>query len=353
MYLYNKLSVLILIALCTIGQIHADPLPSWNEGPSKRAILEFVQKTFHLPPEKKIAVFDQDGTLWVEKPIFAQFFFAADRFKAFAEKHPELKNQDAFQRLLNTSPETWQDIPNEDLKQILDSFDPDTTTNSYTKEVSEWLKTAIHPRFKRPFTELVYQPMLEVIQLLRNHHFKVYIVSGGGLEFIRAYAEQLYGIPPEQVIGTAPKTKYIYQNGKPALLILPELLFFNDHAGKAESINLVIGKHPTAAFGNSTGDQEMLEWTQANENQNFELLVYHDDPVREYAYNEKARFGRFSQALMDEAKTQGWHVVSMKNDWKVIFPWELPERLPHNQEQNTKIDQECLRECLSTYNSHE
>jgi len=341
MFLYNKFNSLIFIVLCIFWQIHADPLPSWNEGPAKKAILEFVQKTSDLPLEKKIAVFDQDGTLWVEKPIFTQFFFVFDRSKALAEKRPELKNQKSLQQILNTDPSTLENISNQDLEQLLNISVLDMTTESYKKEASQWLKTAVHPKFKRPFTELVYQPMLEVIQLFRDHQFKIYIVSGGGLDFIRAYAEELYGIPPEFVIGTAEKTKYTYQNGVPTLLMLPELLFLNDHGGKVESINLIIGKHPIAAFGNSTGDKEMLEWTQSSGDKNFELLIYHDDPIREYAYNEKARFGRFPPALMNEAKAQGWHIVSMKDDWKVVFPWELPENLPHNKEQSAKIDQEC------------
>lgn len=343
----NKLAFALILILYTLRPICAeqtDPLPSWNEGPNKKAIIEFVQNAVNqeskgfIPLNKRIAAFDQDGTLWVEKPLFIQFFFTLDRLKKLAESRPELKTQPPFNQILTDNMESLAHISGKDLDQIIDVTLANITVSDYQKEVTQWLKTAIHPKFNKPFTDLVYQPMLEVMQLLRDHQFNIYIVSGSGQEFIRSYAETLYGIPSENVIGTADRVKYEYRDGSPVLLMQPQILFLDDKEGKPESINLMIGKHPSAAFGNSSGDQQMLEWTQASGTANLELLVHHDDAVREYAYGEDTRFGKFPEALMNQAKAQGWLIVSMKDDWNVIFPWQRKENAsPGNKLKNEEL----------------
>lgn len=316
--------------------IHAqgkDCLPSWNEGEAKKAIIEFVEKVAKegsdefIPEEKRVAVFDQDGTLWVEQPIYTQLAFGIDQIRSFVEKHPELKNQEPFRSVLAKDLSQLRQLSAQEVERILAIAFAGMTVKEFHKNVSDWLKTAIHPRFKKPFTDLVYQPMLEVIQLLRSHQFKLYIVSGGGQEFIRPYAQEIYGIPIENIIGSAGKVKYEYRDGQPDLLKLPEVLFINDKEGKPEGINLFIGQRPIAAFGNSTGDQQMLEWTQAGNGKHLELLVHHDDPEREYAYDKDSKIGSFPDSLMKEAKKRQWIVVSMKNDWKVVFPWQLRQKL--------------------------
>jgi len=314
-------------ALC-VGQAE-DPLPSWHEGQSKQAIIQFIKATTtdgsndYIDTADRIAVFDQDGTLWVEQPIYTQFFFAIDRIKYMASKHPEWKNQQPYQTVLEGDIEKIQNFTIQEIEKIIAISYAHMTVKEFKETVQSWLTTAIHPRLKKPYTKLIYQPMLEVIKYFDVHGYKIYIVSGGGQEFIRAYSEKVYQIPPEQIIGTAAKVKYEYRDGNPVLIKLPEVLFIDDKSGKPEAINLFIGKQPIAAFGNSDGDQQMLEWSQASNGKSFQLLVHHDDPIREYKYDVDSKVGTFSHALMNEAKKKNWIVVSMKNDWKVIFPPDL------------------------------
>lgn len=324
---YTCLSIFLFFS-----QVGADTLPSWNEGSAKKAIIQFVNDVTtkgnenYIAPSDRIATFDEDGTLWIEQPLYTQLIFALDRIKVLAPQHPEWKNQEPFKSILEDNLEAMRNLALKDIEQILAVTHSGMSVEVYQKEVSDWLDKAVNPHFKKPFTQLIYQPMIEVIQYLRDNQFDIYISSGGGQEFIRTLAEKAYGIPPGHVIGTVEKVKYEYQNGHPVLIKLPELMFINDKAGKPEGINLVIGKRPIAAFGNSTGDQQMLEWTQGNNKKNLELLVHHDDAVREFAYGPNSKVGTFSDALMIEANKQGWIVVSMKNDWKVIFPWELSSK---------------------------
>lgn len=319
------LTCMVMFSLSVNAEI--DPLPSWNEGEAKRSILEFVQEITdkagknYVPPEERIATFDQDGTLWVEQPLYTQLFFALDRLKELAPQHPEWKDQKVL-ALLDGNLENLSKLSEADIETLVSETHAGITTEAYRLIVRDWLNQAVHPRYKRLFTELIYQPMLEVIQLLKNNGFKTYIVSGGGQEFIRTYAESVYGIPPEQIIGTAGKVKYEYQHGQPVLLKLPQMLLIDNYQGKPETINLIIGRRPLAAFGNSTGDRQMLEWTQAGQGKRLELLVHHDDEVREYAYGAHSKIGTFSISLMDEALEKKWIIVSMKNDWKILFSWQ-------------------------------
>lgn len=321
---------LFLFCIVTLFQfsLHSetDPLPSWNEGATKNAIIKFIQSTTdknneaYVLPEKRIATFDQDGTLWVEQPLYVQLFFAIDRIKILAPEHPEWKEQEPFKSILEDNHEALKHLTESDLERIVATTHSGMSVNDFHKIVSEWIKKAQHPRYKKPFTELVYQPMLEVLKYFSDHGYKNYIVSGGGQEFMRAYASEVYHIPPEQIIGTTGTVKYQYIKGEPVLIKQPEIQLDDNFAGKAENINLFIGQRPKASFGNSTGDQQMLEWAQAGKEQNLQVLIHHDDAKREYAYGEDSKIGTFSAALMDEAKKRNWFVVSMKDDWKVIFP---------------------------------
>lgn len=309
----------------------ADPLPSWNEGPVKNAILSFIEETSrvggsnYISIKDRIAVFDEDGTLWVEQPLYVQFFFAVDRVKELAPQHPEWRNQEPFKSILEDKLDVVQGLNEKEIAQILVATHAGMSVEQFQQAVKRWLDVAVHPRFNRKFTELVYQPMLEVIHLLKMHQFHIYIVSGAGQEFMRTYSEQVYKIPVENVIGTAGKMKYQNKDGDVDLIKLPELLFVNNFAGKVEGINLFVGKKPSIAFGNSIGDQQMLEWTQSNTGKTLQLLVHHDDPKREYAYGPNSKIGTFSEALMDEAVKKNWIVISMKNDWETLFPPEKPK----------------------------
>jgi phosphoglycolate phosphatase-like HAD superfamily hydrolase len=307
-----------------------DPLPSWNDGSTKQAILEFVRATTQsgspefVPPEERIATFDQDGTLWVEHPLYAQAMFALDRLRVLGAQHPDWATRDPFRAILSGDAEIGL-LDEKDWAEIIAVTHAGMDTEQFLAIASDWLVKAEHPRFKRRYTELVYQPMQEAMNFLRASGFRTYIVTGGGQEFVRAYAQQTYGVPPEQVIGSSIATKYEYENGKPALLREPKIFFVDDKTGKPIGINLFIGRRPLIAFGNSGGDREMLEWTTAGSGSRLGLLVFHDDAEREYAYgpaNDLAdtKVGTFDQALMDEAKQRGWAVVSMKKDWKTIFP---------------------------------
>jgi len=323
-------------SLIFVAAAHAqtDPLPSWNEGPAKQAIRDFVRVTTdkanlrYVPPPQRIATFDQDGTLWVEQPLYTQVAFAIDRVKALAPKHPEWKTRQPFKAILTGNRESLAGFSIQDFERVVAETHSGITIEEFHTVVKAWLATAKHPRFKRPYTELIYRPMLEVMRYLRVNGYKTYIVTGGGQEFVRVYAETVYGVPPEQVIGSAGKTKYEYSPaGKPVLVKLPEALLIDDQGGKPEGINLIIGRRPSAAFGNSTGDRQMLEYTGTGDGVRLMMLVLHDDAPREYAYGPArglpdSKVGVFSQALFDEATKKGWTVISMKNDWKNIFAWE-------------------------------
>src|SRR5271169_2549839 len=310
------------------------PLASWNDGAAKKAIFDFVRATTdraspnYVSPEERIAVFDQDGTLWVEHPMYSQVVFCLDRVPAVVAKQPKLKNIEPFKTVLSGNREAMAKLTMPDLEKILAATLTGMTTVEFNAEVKKWLETARHPRWKRPYTELIYQPMLEVMHYLRDNGYKTYIVTGGGQDFVRVYAEQVYGIPPEQVVGTAGGTKYGYEkDGKPFLTKEPKLLLNDNNAGKPEGIHLMIGRRPYAAFGNSTGDQQMLEYTKAGDGARLAMLVFHDDAAREYAYGPAAglpdsKVGTFTPALYDEANKNGWTVISMKQDWRRIFAFE-------------------------------
>jgi phosphoglycolate phosphatase-like HAD superfamily hydrolase len=326
-------AVLALIVLpwsgCRSTQAASDALPSWRDGRTKQAILEFVRLTTdptsakYVQPAERIATFDNDGTLWVEQPIYTQVQFAMDRLEGMAKAHPELKEQHPYRALLAHDPDAMRQLTAQDVEKIVAVTHSGMTVEAFLGEVRGWLATAKHPRFGRLYTELVYQPMLELLGYLRANGYRTYIVTGGGQDFVRAFSERIYGVGPEQVMGTAGKVKYEYDpEGKPVLIELPLALLIDDKEGKPEGIHLVIGRRPSAAFGNSTGDQQMLEYTQGGEGQHLLMLVHHDDPVREYAYGPDSKVGTFSDALMSEATARGWTVVSMKNDWKRIFSFE-------------------------------
>jgi len=325
------------LLLCVIGSTaHAadDPLPSWNDGPAKTAILQFVQATTDrsdpkfVPPEERIATFDQDGTLWVEHPMYTQVVYCLDRAPAVVAKKPELKNVEPFRTVLSGNRDAIAKLSLRDLEKILAATLTGMTVDEFQAEAKRWLATARDPRWHRPHTELVYQPMLEVLNLFRGNGYKTYIVTGGGQDFVRVYSEQIYGIPPEQVVGTAGGTKFGFdKEGRPELTKEPKLLLNDNFAGKPEGIHLVIGRRPHAAFGNSTGDQQMLEYATVGNSAELGMLVLHDDAAREYAYGPAqglpdTRVGTFTQALYDEAKKRGWFVISMKNDWKQLFPFD-------------------------------
>ena len=311
-----------------------DPLPSWNEGPAKQAIVSFVQKITdnsnpaYVRPEERIATFDQDGTLWVEHPMYTQVMFCLDRVPALVKAKPELAKVEPFKIVLSGNREAMGKLSMQDLEKILAATLTGMTVDEFQAEAQKWIETARDPRWQRRYTELTYQPMLEVLQYLRANGFKTYIVTGGGQDFVRAYSERVYGIPPEQVVGTAGGTKYgCGKDGKPFLTKEPKLLLNDNFAGKPEGIHLMIGRRPHAAFGNSPGDREMLEYTGAGSGARLMMLVLHDDAKREYAYGPAdglpdTKVGTFSQALLDEAKRRGWVVISMKKDFKKIFTWE-------------------------------
>jgi hypothetical protein len=319
---------LLLLPHLALAQA-TDPLPSWNEGPAKTAIIEFVKATTDtagpkfVPPEARIATFDQDGTTWVEQPVYTQVMYCLDRVPALAEKKPELKNVEPFKTVLSGDREAMAKLPKKALEEILVATLTGMTVDAFTAQVSPWMASAKHPRFKRLYTELTYLPMIEVMRLFRDNGYKTYFVTGGGQDFVRVYSEKTYGIPAEQVVGSAGEVHFGYdKEGKPILTKEPKLLLDDDKAGKPEGIHLVIGRRPVAAFGNSNGDKEMLEYTQAGKGARLMLLVHHDDADREYSYGPQSKVGTFSDALMDEAKAKGWIVVSMKNDWKRIFAFE-------------------------------
>ncbi len=308
------------------GAAHAEPLPSWNEGKARQAIIEFVRSVTdksspqYVPPEQRIAAFDNDGTLWAEQPLYFQGFFALDRVKALSPQHPEWKHSQPFKAVLENDAKALHASGEKGVGELVMATHAGVTTEEFEKIVTEWLATAKHPRFSRPFTDLVYQPMLELLDFLRVNSFKTYIVSGGGVEFMRPWTQKVYGIPPEQVVGSSIKTKLETRNGKPVLMRLPELDFIDDGPGKPVGIHKFIGRRPIAAFGNSDGDLQMLQWTAAGEGPRFMLLVHHTDAEREWAYDRQSPIGRLDKAL-DEAQSRGWTVVNMEKDWKRVFPF--------------------------------
>jgi phosphoglycolate phosphatase-like HAD superfamily hydrolase len=302
-----------------------DPLPSWNDGKAKQSVIAFVEKVTRngspdfVPPAERIAVFDNDGTLWAEQPMYFQLLFALDRVKELAPRHPEWKDQDPFGSLLKGDLKGALAGGERSMLEIVMATHAGMTTGEFEKIVNDWVATARHPTTKRPYTEMVYQPMLEVLAYLRANGFKPFIVSGGGIEFMRPWAEAVYGIPPEQIVGSSIKTKFEPREGKPVLVRLPELNFIDDKEGKPVGINAHIGRRPIAAFGNSDGDLQMLQWTTAGQGPRFALYVHHTDAEREWAYDRKSSIGRLDKGL-DEAHAKGWTVVDMKQDWKVIYP---------------------------------
>ncbi len=317
---------LLLMAVASLSlAADQDPLPSWNDGPVKQSIISFVEQVTDpnsgsfVKPGERIATFDNDGTLWAEQPLYVQLAFAMDRVKELAPAHPEWKIQQPFKSVLENDYKTLAASGHEGLLELMMATHAGMTTAEFEEIVKEWLKTAKHPRFNRPYTELVYQPMLELLSYLRATGFKTSIVSGGGIEFMRPWTERVYGIPPEQVVGSSIMTKFEMRDGKPVLVRLPEVDFIDDKEGKPVGINSHIGRRPVAAFGNSDGDLQMLQWTQAGEGPSFMLLVHHTDAKREWAYDRESHIGRLDKAL-DQAQKQGWTVVDMKKDWKTIFP---------------------------------
>jgi len=303
----------------------ADPLPSWHDTAPRQAIIQFVAKVTKegspdfVPVAERIATFDNDGTLWTEQPMYVQLRFALDRVKALAPQHPEWQKKQPFQKLLSTPKEQTVAVSEQELMEIIMATHAGMSTEEFGKIVKDWIATAKHPTTGKLYTEMVYQPMLELLAYLRANGFKTFVVSGGGIEFMRPWTEQVYGIPPEQVIGSSGKTKYEVRAGQPVLLRLPEINFIDDKAGKPVGIQQHIGRRPIAAFGNSDGDLQMLQWTTAGSGARFALLVHHDDEKREWAYDRKSRIGTLDKAW-DEAVAKGWPVVSMKDDWKTIFP---------------------------------
>ena len=310
------------------------PLASWNDGSTKQAILDFARVTTDqanpsfVPPEERVATFDQDGTLWVEHPMYSQVIYCLDRVPAVVKAKPELAKVEPFKTVLSGNREAMAKFTMPDLEKILAATLTGMSVDAFEAEAKTWLDTAKDPRWKRLYTDLTYQPMQEVLQYFRANGYKTYIVTGGGQDFVRVYSERVYGIPPEQVVGSAGGTKYGYgKDGKPFLTKEPKLLLNDDNAGKPEGIHLMIGRRPHAAFGNSIGDRQMLEYTKAGAGARLSMIVLHDDAKREYAYGPAqglpdTKVGTFTQALYDEAKKDGWAVISMKNDWKRVFAFD-------------------------------
>jgi phosphoglycolate phosphatase-like HAD superfamily hydrolase len=318
---------LLSVALRSVAHAQSDPLPSWNNTASKQSIIAFVQKVTKpggpdfVPVADRIATFDNDGTLWSEQPMYVQMAFVLYRVKQLAPQHPEWKTTQPFQGVLEGDMKSVVASGERGLVEMGMATHAGMTVEQFQQIVTDWLATATDPKFHKPYTQNVYQPMVELLAYLRANEFKTYIVSGGGVEFMRPWVEKAYGIPPEQVIGSSIKTQFALVGGKPDLIRLPEINFVDDGPGKPVGINQAIGRRPIAAFGNSDGDQQMLEWTAAGSGPRFILLVHHTDGVREYAYDRASSFGKLDKAL-DEANAKGWTIVSMKDDWKKIFAFQ-------------------------------
>ncbi|MGC3946516.1 MAG: HAD family hydrolase [Chryseolinea sp.] len=334
---YWMLIIMLLLFSCTKETKEApaiiepitelDPLPSWNDGATKKAIIEYVEdvtnkegQNFIAVPDR-IATFDNDGTLWSEQPVYFQFFFAIDRIKAMAPSHPEWKNKQPFKALLENDMPGLMKQGEKGIVQIIMTTHVGMTTDEFEKIVADWITTAKHPTKKKLYTELVYQPMLELIRYLEDNEFKVFIVSGGGIEFMRPWTERVYNIPRDQVIGSSVKVEYDYNNGNPVLKRLPEIDLIDDKDGKPVGIQRYIGRKPVFVAGNSDGDLQMMRWSDANPLKNFQLYIHHTDSTREWAYDRKSHIGTFNEAL-DEASQKGWVLTDMAKDWKVIYPFE-------------------------------
>jgi phosphoserine phosphatase len=326
-FFYAVAIILVSVKPAAFAQVE-DPLPSWNEGSNKESIVKFVRGVTTKGGSKfvsqanRIAVFDNDGTLWGEQPLYVQLMFLLDRVKSLAPRHPEWKDQQPFKAALEGDIKKVLSGGEQALLKLVMATHANTTTKEFSQIVTDWLAAASHPKTKRPYTDMVYQPMLELIDYLHINGFKTYIISGGGIEFMRPWTEKVYGIPPEQVIGSSIKTEFKILDGNPVLVRLPKLNFYNDKEGKPVAINQHIGRRPIAAFGNSDGDLQMLQWTEAGDGERLMLLVHHTDADREWAYDRESHIGRLDKA-MDEAQTKGWVVVDMKKDWKVIYPFQV------------------------------
>lgn len=322
-----------LLTACAQLTPTSDPLPSWNEGPAKDAVQQFVRKTTDaaspqfVPLAQRVATFDQDGTLWVEQPLYAQVVFALDRVKEVVKAQPALASEEPFKPVLSGDRAAMVRFTTQDLLKIVAASQSGLTIEAFHEVVKAWAATARHPKFQRPYTEIVYAPMLEAMKYLRANGYRIYIATGGGQEFVRAFAEAVYGVPPEQVVGTMFKVGYSVQGGKPTLTNEQAFFFNNDKEGKPVGINMMIGRRPQAAFGNSDGDRQMIEWATGAPGARLGMIVLHDDAQREFAYGPAAgqpasHIGTFTQALYDQAKKQGWTVISIKNDWKRVFAFE-------------------------------
>lgn len=313
------------LALLLGGAVNAaDPLPSWNNGPTKTLIVNFVQRVTdqqsrdYVPPAERIATFDNDGALWAEKPIYFQLLFAFDRVKELAPDHPEWREQEPFASVLKGDLRGALAGGEKALLEIVTATHAGMTTDEFDQTVTDWLTTARHPETGRPYTEMVYQPMLELLAHLRANGFKTFIVSGGGIDFLRVWAERVYGVPPEQIVGSSVKTQYEVRDGKPVIVRVPEIGFIDDKAGKPIGIHEHIGRRPILAHGNSDGDFQMLEWTTAGEGARLGLLLHHTDADREWAYDRESHVGRLDRGL-DEASQRGWTMIDMKRDWRQVF----------------------------------
>lgn len=318
--------LILFISLTFSLSSYAAPLPSWKDGPAKSAIVDFVTTVIspkdsnYLPPEERIAVFDNDGTLWSEQPVYFQLIFAMDRIKEMAPAHPEWKETSPYKEVLAGDLKGIVSSGKDALIELIMTTHAGITTDQFTSSVNQWLQTARHPTLNKPYTELVYKPMLELLDYLRANSFKTFIVSGGGIEFMRPWVEKVYGIPPEQVIGSSVVTKFEMQDGKPVLVREPEIFFIDDKSGKPVGINHHIGRRPVFAFGNSDGDLEMLQWTTLHaKGKRFAGIIHHTDSEREFAYDRNSHIGRLDKGLT-EADVNGWTVVDMKKDWKDVYP---------------------------------
>lgn len=318
--LNTVLAVFVVLGVAIAGTASAEQLASWNDGKAKRSIVAFVAdvKAARIPAAERIAVFDNDGTLWAEQPLYFQLVYAIDRVKALAPEHPEWNDREPFKSVLAGDVASALAGGEKAILELVMATHAGMTTEEFEASVRDWLATAKHPKTGRLYVDMLYKPMLELLDYLRENDFKTFIVSGGGIEFLRVFAEDAYGIPPEQVVGSSIKTKYEVRDGTPVIMRLPELNFLDDKEGKPVAINQHIGRRPIAAFGNSDGDFQMLEWTTAGSGPRFAMLVHHDDAEREWAYDRDSHIGKLVRGL-DEASDRGWTITSMKNDWKTVF----------------------------------
>ncbi|SIO04471.1 HAD family hydrolase [Algoriphagus halophilus] len=331
------LASVLLLTFCTpkeesnvglMEEVQNPELVSWNEGPTKQAIIDYVMDVTNpsssnfIPVEDRIATFDNDGNLWSEQPAYFQLFFAIDRVKALASEHPEWSTQQPFKSVLENDMKTLSTFGEHGLLELVMASHTGMSTEEFEQIVIDWLETSRHPRFDRPFNELIYQPMLELLDYLRANEFKTFIVSGGGIEFMRPWVDEAYGIPSDQVVGSSIATEFDYNNGNPIIKRIPKIDFIDDKEGKPIGINRFIGKKPVFASGNSDGDLQMLQWTDSNKYKSFQLYLHHTDAEREWAYDKNSSIGRLDKGL-EEALNKGWTVVDMKKDWKVIYPFEM------------------------------